>query len=351
MGKRVVAVVVAALVAGTLGVGAALVAGRSARRAPAALPALPGSAKAWTLDDQVTRAEVAALATRLGLAGEPRLTGSTWTVSDGSRRLFVNRLPGVPWSFSRTRLVCGGPVPGGVTPKGAACASIEPQLEGVPPDQPSPAASAPRLEPPRPVELPDRSQAERVARALLGRVGAPLQGAELLALKELDRWFVSVSPPVGGLPTTERDWTVSVGPKGQVLAAGGWLATPQAAGTYPLISVRQALDRLRSRPVSGPITEPAPGRLARPAPCGPPSGQQPSRCAPPRRVVTGARLGLELATVLPQGAGGGREPLSYLVPAYFFQIDGSWTRQVAVVAVQDRFLTTPPATVVPLHPG
>jgi hypothetical protein len=40
------------------------------------------------------------------------------------------------------------------------------------------------------------------------------------------------------------------------------------------------------------------------------------------------------------------------VPAYFFQINASWERQVSVIAVQDRFLaTTPPPTAVPLHPG
>lgn len=54
------------------------------------------------------------------------------------------------------------------------------------------------------------------------------------------------------------------------------------------------------------------------------------------------RLGLQLATVLAQPGGSAKPPLGYLVPAYPFQIDGSWERQVSVPAVQDRFLTTTP---------
>ncbi len=406
MGKRVVTVVAAVLVAGALGVGGAFVASRTGQRAPATLPALqaadgqaastsgaasaqgtpaaplpgqraraPGggaepdvvppqvryqvrgelpelgsSARAWTLDDQVTSAQVAALAGRLGLAGAggPRPTGSGWTVSDGRRELFVNRLPGVPWTYAGTRFVCGG-TPGGVTPKGAACASIEPLPNRLPP-------SAPRPRPPQPPELPDRGQAERIARDLLARVGAPVDGAELQMVRGLDRWFVSASPRVGDLPTMGLTWTAGVGSKGQVLSASGWLAAPRPADTYPLITVRQALDRLRNRPVGGPVIERQPGDRAptavRPAPCQPPS-ELPARCAagPVTVDVTGARLGLQLATVLPPVGGSGKIPRSYLVPAYFFQIDGTWTEQVAVIAVQDRFLTAPPSTVVPLRSG
>jgi hypothetical protein len=67
--------------------------------------------------------------------------------------------------------------------------------------------------------------------------------------------------------------------------------------------------------------------------------------------VTDARLGLELATVLAPPGGNARQRVSYLVPAYFFQINGTWTRQVAVIAVQDRFLASTPPTAVPLRRG
>src|SRR6266536_3234142 len=286
MGKRVVTVVAAVLVAGALGVGGAFVASRTGQRAPATLPALQAA------DGQAASTSGAASAQGTPAAPLP------------------NRLP----------------------------------------------PSAPRPRPPQPPELPDRGQAERIARDLLARVGAPVDGAELQMVRGLDRWFVSASPRVGDLPTMGLTWTAGVGSKGQVLSASGWLAAPRPADTYPLITVRQALDRLRNRPVGGPVIERQPGDRAptavRPAPCQPPS-ELPARCAagPVTVDVTGARLGLQLATVLPPVGGSGKIPRSYLVPAYFFQIDGTWTEQVAVIAVQDRFLTAPPSTVVPLRSG
>src|SRR6266545_5540956 len=202
MGKRVVAVVVGVLVAGALGVGGVMVASRSGQRTPATLPALqvasdqgagtsaqsalaavgrsegdagsrvtppgrvqyrvrgtlpdlPRSAMAWTLPDQVTKARVAELATELGLVGEPRQSGQTWTVTDGTRQLFVNQLPGGPWTFSAGRFLCGGPVvsgrpKSGISPRVSGCPVAGPELKRAAP----PTGSAP-LPRPRPVDLPD----------------------------------------------------------------------------------------------------------------------------------------------------------------------------------------------------
>src|SRR6266536_2002908 len=296
MGKRVVTVVAAVLVAGALGVGGAFVASRTGQRAPATLPALQAA------DGQAASTSGAASA---------------------------QGTPAAPLPGQRARAPGGGAEPDVVPPQ------VRYQVRG---------------------ELPDRGQAERIARDLLARVGAPVDGAELQMVRGLDRWFVSASPRVGDLPTMGLTWTAGVGSKGQVLSASGWLAAPRPADTYPLITVRQALDRLRNRPVGGPVIERQPGDRAptavRPAPCQPPS-ELPARCAagPVTVDVTGARLGLQLATVLPPVGGSGKIPRSYLVPAYFFQIDGTWTEQVAVIAVQDRFLTAPPSTVVPLRSG
>jgi len=357
MGKRIIAVAVGVLVAVAPGVVGVLVASRSGQRTPATLPALdvssssdqagtsaqaapgrsspvdaaesrippsgrvqyqvrgtlpdlPRSARAWTLPDQVTKARVAELAGKLGLSGQPTSSGQAWSVSDGSKRLFVNQVAGGPWTFSAGRFV----------------------------------------QAPRQVALPDRAGAERIARDLFGRVAAPMNGAEMQLVQSFDRWSVSAFPRVGGQPTTGFIWTAGIGAKGEILSATGWLDSPRQGDDYPLISVREALQRLRNRQVAGPITDES-GRMpcARTEQPQPPAGGcRPAK--PPTLQVTNVRLGLQFATAL--ATGGSRQSLGYLVPAYLFQVNGSWERQVGVIAVQDRFLgTTPEPTAVPLRPG
>ena len=432
MGKRVLAVVVGAVVAVALVVGGVVLAGGNGRRTPAALPALdvsssgaataqsaapsggsgtpdsgtgsritpsgrvqyqvrgtlpdlPRSAKVWTLPDQVTRDRVAQLARALGIAGEPTRSGQAWTVTDGTRRLFVNQLPGGPWTMTDGRAVCAGPV-GGIAGKGGAgpriitCPAVPPFVPsaaagrsgsapsagagqsgsapaatgGPAPTKPGAAGSRPpaTLQPPRRVPLPDRATVERIARGLFARTFAPTDGLEPQFVQGFDRWSVSASPRVGGVPTTGYLWTAGIGAKGQVLSATGWLDSPRAGDTYPLISVQEALQRLRNRQIGGPIVE---GSISRPcARTGLPSRPSPGGCDPAKPLtfqVTDVRLGLQLATALSKPSGGAQRA-GYLVPAYQFQLDGSWQRQVSVIAVQDRFLgTTPPPTAVPLKPG
>jgi hypothetical protein len=381
MGRRMMAIVVAVGVAGALVAGGVLVASRSARHEPAALsglrvegdqgavaaagaagaqvtprgttpgapgyqvrgklPELPRSARAWTLDQRLSGETVAALAADLGLAGTPRQQALVWTVTDGTRVLRVTGTPGLPWTFGTARPVCGGPLPSGAAaPKGIPCA-VGPDLSVAPPA---------RGRPPRPVPLPDQARAERIARDLLGRLGVQADGAELRATRAIDRWLMLVAPRVGGMPTSAFSWTVGIGAKGQVVSASGWLAAPRPGDTYPLITVQQALDRLRQRRLPGPLmTTDSPRPL--PSPVRPECRQteEATVCSVPRIpatiTVTDVRLGLQLASVLPPGGG---QRVDLLVPAYFFQLEGTWTRQVTVVAVQDRFLDTPTApTAVP----
>jgi hypothetical protein len=319
------------------------------------LPELPRSARAWTLDQRVSAADVAALAAKLGLAGQPKQEELAWTVSDGTRQLRVSKIPGLPWTFGTPGTVCGGPMGDSVAPKNKAvpCAAIGPEPGQVP--QPASPSTSVRAVPPQPVQLPDRARAERIARDLLGRLGVQLDGAELQLTPAFDRWLAVAAPRVGGMPTSGFSWTVGIGAKGAVISGSGWLATPRPGDTYPLISVQQALDRLRKQgALPGPITQAGPPKPL-PSPVRPlcRSGDEAKGCppspplAPPTLTVTGVRLGLQLASALPPSGRGQR--VDYLVPAYFFQLEHSWARQVTVIAVQDRFLTTPtPPTVVPL---
>jgi hypothetical protein len=429
MGKRVVAVVVAVLVAGALGVAGVLVAG--GRRAPATLPALqfsgdqadasaqsrsaaggeaapavgrppiapsgrvqyqvrgklpdlPDSSRAWTLDARVDKARVAELAGKLGLLGEPKRSGSTWMVTDGRRQLFVSALPAGPWTFTAGLISCGQPVRApnsnsGIKPGAIACPVVSPPyqrvltapsaggLSGSPASSPTttPAQAAPpspstqptRLRPPAEVQLPDRAVAERIARDLLGRVGAPMAGIDLRLVQSFDRWSVSALPSVGGQPTAGFLWTASIGAKGQVLSATGWFGVPRPGDVYPLITEQEALQRLRDRQIGGPIIESGAGTAVGAGSLACIRSDQPpdpGGCGPGRPItlqVTGLRLGLQLATTLIGPGAPATNRATYLIPAYFFQIGGSWDNQVSVIAVQDRFLTsTPPGTTVAPRP-
>jgi hypothetical protein len=194
----------------------------------------------------------------------------------------------------------------------------------------------------RPPDLPSRAEAERVARDLAARAGLDLDGAQVKVSDSLATRTVTIAPAVGGMPTSGFAWTVSVGPKGVVQHASGYLATPEPAGTYPLIGVERGFERLKKSGPLGGVTRPeSPSPAVELDPC--PAGSKvpcPDRRLRPRvATVTGVRLGLQLAPAVAEG--GGRPDVAYLLPAYLFDLKGGWTDVRAVVAVADRYLTRP----------
>jgi hypothetical protein len=295
------------------------------------LPALPDRARAWKVGDGVDAGRVATLAAALGLRGQPAKVANGWTVRDGRRSLEVQRLAGVPFSYSGAGFgTCiaragGGPYrPGG----GIQCLDADAL----------PARPLPRPAP------PSRAEAERVARDLAARAGLDLAGATVKVGDGYGSRTVTIDPAVGGLPTSGLAWTVTVGAKGVVQYASGFLATPEPADTYPLIGVADGFERLKKAPwprllvpmdrsvasvVQG---QPCPANIPTRVPCA-------TRPLPARVVtVTGVRLGLERAPVVTRG---NRPSLAYLLPAYLFDLKGGWTDVRPVVAVPDRYLTRP----------
>jgi hypothetical protein len=201
-----------------------------------------------------------------------------------------------------------------------------------------------RWPPPRPVDLPSREQAERIARDWLTRAGVPLDGRTVRTVQQWNRWVVTASPTVGGLPTIGDAAEVWVGAKGEVVHGSGWLSEPQAAATYPLIGVKEALDRLQSRRVWF-------GRSLIPAPQPCPANPRGVRCVQQETIrrVTDIRLGLQHTAVLAAGDRAGRD--AWLVPAYFFEINGDPNQVESVIAVADRYLRIPePPAPSPLPP-
>ncbi len=345
------------------------------------LPTLPSSAHAWTLapgSSSEQAAQVAALAGKLGLRGKPVASNFGWTVTDGTRQLMVGSLGGMPWTFSSQRtVVCGGPGPAsGGTYNGPMCpvrgdggvaaeaGATSPQMVcgARSPNCPTPQQGV--VPPAKAVALPSLQSAEQTAFGLLKQLGVEPDTAGVQPLRLADRWQISVPALLGGLPTSGFMWSAGVGAQNRIVSASGFLVTPKQGDNYPLITVQQALDRLRNvrQRVKGPIVMPA-----EPVPCPPPkAGAQQAACPEnggkplPRlvRTVTGVRLGLVFASqVLKPGetaaSASAADRTAYLVPAFLFRLEGGgWTDEVPVVAVQDRLLTQPPpATMQPLQSG
>jgi hypothetical protein len=304
------------------------------------LPDLPDRARAWKLGTDLDGGRLAALTAALGLRGQPKHDQAGWTVGDRGGTLRVNRLPGLPFSFGS---VVTGTCAGGLGPatpagrRGIQCA------DAVGPGSARPVLPGRPIRPlPRPADLPGRDQAERIARELAAKAGLALDGATVKVLDGYAARVVTIAPAVGGVPTSGFSWTVGVGPRGRIQYAGGWLATPQPADTYPLMNEAEALKRLRERPAFWPpILRPNVVDRADPkaAPC-PPATRLP--CTPrllqkQTVTITGVRLGLQLAP----GVARDSRPaeVAYLLPAYLFDLQGGFTDVRSVVAVQDRYLT------------
>jgi hypothetical protein len=331
------------------------------------LPALPDRARAWKVGDDPGAGRVDGLAAALGLGGRPKEGPSGWRVSDGGRVLTVNRLAGAPFTYGTG--VLGGCVarsggaiqcldpdtpvsnqaatadPGAASPgaagSGSASSPGAPGTGGlvrpVPPVTVRPVAPA---RPFRPVALPSRQEAERVARDLATRAGLDLDGATVRVTDAQTARLVTIIPAVGGLPTSGFAWTVGVGSKGRIQHASGYLATPRAADSYPLIGVDEGFERLERTPPIGLLRRANAPAIER-DPC-PPGGKVPCAAKPvaPRvATVTGVRLGLQLAPAVAKGSR--PADVAYLLPAYLFELEGGWTDVRSVVAVQDRYLRRP----------
>jgi len=231
-------------------------------RLGAPLPDLPDRARAWKLGDAPEAGRLATLAAALGLTGRLVEEAIGWTVRDGRRGLMAHRLAGVPWTYDANLLgPCLRPAaprrPGGVVP----CLDPDrpvssPPAPGVAPAKPLPLPRpyrpvAPARPLPRPA-LPSRAEAERVARDLAARAGLDLDGAVVRVRDDYATRTVTIDPAVGGQPTSGFAWTVAVAAGGTIRLATGYLATPEPAGTYPLIGVEAGFERLNRLPPLGP---------------------------------------------------------------------------------------------------
>jgi hypothetical protein len=347
-------------------------------RVKGTLPELPTRGRAWTLGRDGDSARIETLARALGLSGPVEALADGWTVSADGHSLRVERQAGLPWYFgpdaggrdggcvvapvkpgappptldtpvssdgcilhgggaggsagsissggsigstgsigwagtdavtATTTVVCPPPCP-----SGAVCPTIECAV-------PEPVA-----EPQRPADLPTREQAEATARALLAKAGVELDGARVRVEDGFSQWRVDVDPQVGGLPTVGLTSGVSVGPKGAIEGANGWLAQPGEGDEYPLVTAAVGLDRLKQPPFGiGPRPLTAQASACEACATQPPVVQ----------TITGVRVGLAFAPLLDSDDAG----RALLVPVFLFDIEEGGT--VPVLAVADEFLPKP----------
>ena len=287
---------------------------------------------------------VSTLARALGMSGEPQHLKGGWYLVSGTTELSVSELAGRHWIYSNHGCVAG-PVLDPQTGAACAVAKSSPPIPSPVPVKPDasvstiPPSGAPGdgVYPPRaflpqtpgvgpqPIPVPEpapvaENMARRRARPVLEAVGVNPDQAKIET--EGGQRSVVFSPEVGGATVLGLETRVSVDEQGQIVDAFGWLATPTADATYPLISARQGYDQLLQQPQ--PMT-------ALSIPCRIVPGT--AGCAPtPDRVVTGATLGLSQAYTTDRGI--------LLVPAWLFHVRGEST-PLAVVAVRQAFLGQP----------
>ncbi|MGW5395744.1 hypothetical protein [Streptomyces sp. NPDC003952] len=276
------------------------------------LPDGPATAPAFAASGEVTSAEVARLATALGISGAPRLAGETWQAgeaADGSGpRLTVNlKAPGT-WNFSRFQ--AGGAGDDCVRGKDTCGPATLPQDLG--PENGGTGGT--------PVS---EAAAKAAAAPVLAAVGQDSAALDARILQGSVR-LVTADPVIGRLATQGWSTRIGVGADSRVVSGSGELKAPARAAEQPVIGAVDALARLNDKArgsgapdpgpsgcaTSVPLTPDAPVGAADTLPCNPePRPMKPTRT----ESVRGAALGLVPGTV--DGARG-------LVPAWLFEVAG-----------------------------
>ncbi|MBI4883763.1 MAG: hypothetical protein HY826_06875 [Actinobacteria bacterium] len=224
-------------------------------------PDLGTSAPAWVLPAGVAPDpdDVQRLAAVLGVAGDIQslpadqgggwmvgpadFSGATLTVSaDGLLSWWFNPTP-VPYLESGCVWAESATTDPGTTPDTIVATTdsgpVEIPAETIPVD-----ASVPPCEGPLPpANVPDETEARRLADELFAAIGIDSSSYEFEIYA--DEWGANVTAYV--VVNGMRTWiasTVGFGAEGAITWASGTLAEPQPAGEYPLINPQQGIERL-----------------------------------------------------------------------------------------------------------
>ena len=161
------------------------------------------------------RASVERLADALGVHAPVQEDVGGWVVREGNRLVRVSRTAGLPWFFARFDGPCVL-VPGTPGPE---------RLGTVPPSGPSdcPETTGPEgtTAPARPADLPTGDEARAIGVDIGRRAG--LVAGRVTVLDLTTAWRVIADP----LEVAVSPWAITIGPKGIVLAANGYLTPPE----------------------------------------------------------------------------------------------------------------------------
>lgn len=312
-------------------------------RAVGELPEGPDTAPVHRPRGSVAKAEVAAIAEALGIAGTPEPYNGSWRVGggqDGSAPTLTvgdSRMAGT-WSF--VRHLPSGDAKCGTPPEGA-------RTLPAPCPEPDPGSGG------DPVSAQKAKKAVGPALKALDLTGAKLDASSTNGALRM----VKATPEAGGLPT--HDWTsaFTVGANGELVRGHGHLGGLVEGDAYPVMSAQETLKELnkqRGAAASAPMNAPrsAPGS-APPCDAPPPAPEEPDKdgdgpgddvvaCTPaapdprPRTAeVTGATFGL--ATQYSKGE-------AILVPSWIYEVrqqggtGGSTGYEVTFPAVEPEYL-------------
>ncbi len=246
--------------------------------------------------DQAPAATVTKLARALGLKGIPQRTAFGWQLAADRRVLMVDDGGSWAWRLSQGGVTAHSPV----------------QCVRAPcPNEPTNSGRV-RIGLP----APPASVAERIAADALRALGLPTD--ELTTTINGQLAEVRAPRRVDGRDAAGFGTSLSVSGDRKITDGYGTLGRPQRGPAYPLVTAAEAFRRLQAQPYAEIL-------LCRMTPTG-------GCAATPPVTVTGARIGLVLAT---------DSPGAVLVPAWLFTVSGQLD-PTPVVAVDSRYLGTPP---------
>jgi len=284
-------------------------------KASGALPKGPGSAPVYWAKGEVTEAEVARLASALGVDGTPVAEGQAWKVGSGKDgqgpSLRVNRQAPGTWTFHR------------YAPGTDDCESVTVCAE-------PPASAA--------VDPVGEAAARKAAAPVLKALGQDSARVDASRVSGADR-VVTADPVVGGLPTYGWPTGLTVSAQGEVVTGSGQLKTPVKGAAYPVLDARRTLERLNAAQEPGHRV--GIGGCASPVPLEDDRAQAPCETSAP---ADGAREAVVVEDAVFGLASHFVDARQTLVPSWLFEVRAPGAAEGFTVthpAVDPRYLTAP----------
>jgi hypothetical protein len=107
-------------------------------------------------------------------------------------------------------------------------------------------------EPVRPADLPSKAEARAKAVTILEAMGFDPEHGGLRVEDGFSVWSVVFEPYIDGVRAADLGASISIGSKGRIEWASGWVSQFEKVGDYPLATLATAVERLNSGFTPGP---------------------------------------------------------------------------------------------------